>query len=270
MSSTTRVGFLIPVVSDLADEIPYYDNNVTVYEAELPSIINPSLPVSGNYVGRVQTINNPASGVNPALPQQNYVNTASGWTNFGAFGYKKQVASQPGVSVSSQQTLPITNGPEVFAPIPMDGISSVQLTPNTSYRFHCELNQNWGGGFSSGQPGPSLGFTGKMNLFINPTNPAQPTPTTPGAVRLSTPIVTSDKNVGNYQVLGDSHYCELLYSPNVSSAVTAGLAAYISATKTDPNWQPTFINAAPYGFVSGYSGSSIYSMNIKIEALGQA
>jgi hypothetical protein len=268
VSSTTRAGFLIPAVTDLTDETLYYDNNVTVLERELPSQRYNALPTTGNYNGRIQTINNSTPvGINPALTRQNYVYTASGWANLGAFAYKKQLYSQPGVSTSTQQAIPVTSGAETFAPVPMDGIASVSLVPNMAYRFHCEINQYWGGGFSSGQPGPSLGFKGKMNLFIDPTSGTQPTPTTGTAVRLSAPIVTSDKDVGNYQVNGVTHYCELFYSPNVANPITAGLAAYISATKTDPNWQPTFQSLFN---VSGYGGQTVYSMNLKIEALGMA
>lgn len=270
MSSTTRVGFLIPAVTDMADETLYYNNNVTVLENELPSQIASSLPVTGNYPGRIQTVMNNPVGMNPSIRRQNYVYTASGWANFGAFGYKKQVLSQSGVSVSTQQNPPTTSSTEVFASVAMDGISAITLQPYTAYRFHCQLNQPWFGGFSSGNPGPSLGFTGKMNIFIDPTSGTQPTPTTPTAVRLSSPIVESDKNVGNYQVTGEGHYCEFLYAPNVSATVTAGFAAYISATKTDPNWQPIFYNMGPLSGVSGYGGQSVYSMNIKVEALGLA
>lgn len=268
MSSTTRAGFLIPAVGDMADETLYYDNNITgVLENELPSQRYNVLPVTGNYNGRIQTINNSgASGINPGLSRQNYVYTASGWANFGAFAFKKQLYSQTGVSVSSQQAIPVTSGPEVFASVPMDGIASISLVPGTAYRFQCEVNQYWSGGFSSGQPGPTLGFTGKMNLFIDPTSGTQPTPTTPTANRLSAPIVTSDKNVGNYQVTGVSHYCEMFYAPDVGSPITAGLAAYMSATQTDPNWQPTFFSD---GNVSS-SWEVVYSMNLRIEALGMA
>lgn len=265
MSSTTRVGFLVPAIGDFADETIYYDNNVTVYETELPSKIVSSLPGSGNYAGRIQTVNSPASGLNPALPMQNYVYTGSGWANLGAFGFKKRINSQQGVSVSANQTVPITSGTEVFVSAPMDGINAIQLSPSTAYRFHCQTNDTWFGGFTSGQPGPTMGFTGKMNIFINPNSSSQPTPTTPGVVRLSAPINISDKDVGNWQVTGEGRYCELLYSPNTSVAQTAGLAAYISATKTDPNALAIFGNN---GSISGYSGFTIYPMNIKIESLG--
>ena len=268
MSSTTRVGFLIPAVGDMADETLYYDNNITgVYEKELPSQRYNALPTTGNYNGRIQTINNGTpSGLNPGLSRQNFVMTASGWANLGTFAYKKQLYSQTGVSVSSQQSIPVTSSTEQFASVPMDGIAALSLVPGTAYRFQCEVNQYWGGGFSSGQPGPSLGFKGKMNLFIDPNSSTQPTPTTPGVVRLSAPIVTSDKNVGNYQVTGQSHYCELFYNPDVGSNTTVGFAAYMSATKTDPNWQPTFFSN---GNVSS-SWEVVYSMNLRIEALGMA
>lgn len=267
MSSTTRAGFLIPAFGDKADEILYYDNNITVLEQELPSQVVNALPGSGNYNGRIQTVNNNATaGLNPILPRQNYVYTASGWANLGAFGYKKQLYSQTGVCVTTVQNVPITSSSEVFASAPMDGITSITLNPGMVYRFHCEINQYWGGGFTSGQPGPSLGFTGKMNLFIDPTTGVQPNPLTGTAVRLSAPIVTSDKNVGNYQVTGVTHYCELFYNPNVANTVTAGLAAYMSATKTDPNWQPTFTSN---GDITS-SWGVFRSMNLRIEALGVA
>ena len=233
MSSTTaRCGFLIPAVGDLADETLYYDNNITILEAELPSLIVGSLPGSGNYNGRVRSLSVAAVGnYAPPFPEQTYCYNAGAWIPVGAFGTKVRLkeAYNP---VSNGSSLATVNGPgEVFETNPMTGFSSVSVTPNTVLHFSCQFVMT--SNFNNSGSGDQV-FTGSFNIFLNPNSGTQPTPTTPGAIRLSFPVVVSSSNGSNGSTFSSSDYNpfygELLYVPGVSSAANWGASAYLSAT----------------------------------------
>lgn len=259
MSSTTRVGFVIPGVNDFADEGTHYDNNVTTYEAELPSNLSASLPGSGSYTGQIRTVALSAPNFYSApRPYQTYMWNGSFWQQIGAFGFKDDLNAydplQPGDYVAS-------TGTETFQANPIPGFSTIQVGANQAVRFSCNITTN----SIQSNSGSSI-FTGKFNIFVNPSSATQPTPTTPGATRLSFNLVHSDDGDSVFMSPApDSvqyHYGELLWAPNLSSPTTIGVAAYLSATFTDDG-----IGTREYG--GSFTAAGISTSNIMVEVMGE-
>lgn len=260
MSSSTRVGFLVPGVNDFADEGIYYDNNVTTYEAELPSVISPSLPGSGNYSGQIRTVALASPGsYAPAIPEQTYMWNGTAWLPVGAFGFKNDLNTYSYLSDGSPVA---ANGTEVFQSVATPGFSAISALPNQVLRFSCNISTR---SAMSGTPGSTI-FNGKFNIFINPASGVQPNPTTPGAIRLSFPLVNSDDGDAVFSAGTDAsthyHYGELLYLTTVAAQATLGISAYLSATLTDDG-------AGTHIFGESFTGAGVYSSQIVTDALGQ-
>lgn len=262
MSSSTRVGFLIPASTDFADEGLYYDNNVTTYEAELPSNLSLTLPGSGGYTGQIRTVAlaSPNSYA-PANRFENYVWNGTAWIPMGAFGFKKNLNAnaslQPGAYVAS-------SGTETFESTPVPGFSAIQVGPNQAVRFSCNVSTNSaqsGGGTGSN----STIFNGKFNVFINPNSGSQPTPTTSGAIRLSFPLLLSDDTDAAFSGPPSSlqyNYGELIWLPNVGARTTLGVAAYLSSTLTQDG-----SGTRVYG--GAFTAANISSSSILVETMGE-
>lgn len=264
MSSSTRAGFLIPAVTDFADEGLYYNNNITTYEAELPSVLSSSLPGSGNYTGQIRTVNLASPGSFAAAnPEQTYAWNGTAWVSMGAFGFKKNLNSN--VSLHDGGGV-ASSGTETFQASAIPGFTSIQVGPNNLLRFSCNIqtrSAEVGGGNQS-----SNIFNGKFNIFINPASGVQPTPTTPGAIRLSFNIVCRDDwDATTFPTFaGDSviyHYGELIYLPSVSSQTTMGVSAYLSSTLTGNDGAGTHL----YG--EQFTAANIYNSSIVVETMGQ-
>lgn len=224
MSSTSRVGFAIPAVSDQADQILYHDNNVTVYEAELPSAIAPSLPASGNYSGRVRALNN-AQTTNPpfpSMPYDEYVYNGSAWIPYSAAGLKRQISG----SILGNSGSVTASGPEVFSSV-VPGFTQITVQAGSIVKFMCMVHLAEGG---SAGTGANYTFNGKFNIFVNPSAGTQPGPLTVGAARLSFPMVESSDIYANSGTTTpvDPFYGELLYPATFTG--TIGVGAYLSAT----------------------------------------
>jgi len=228
MSSTTRVGFVIPAVTDFADETIYFDNNVTKYEAELPIVVAGSLPSSGNYTGRIRALDTAAvtSPPQPEYPFDGYMHNGTSWIRCGSAGTRRNCTRKvPG----NGSSLPSTTSSEVFQPSPMPGFSVVTVNAGQVLKFCCNYNVKW---YSTNSQ--SLSLVGALNVFINPSSSSQPTPTTPGVVRLSDPIVYSDDYFAGNNFSGtadgyfESFYSEFFYL--TTSTGTLGVSAYLSAT----------------------------------------
>lgn len=259
MSSTTRVGFVVPDVTDLADQITYYDNNVTVYETELPSQMVTTLPTT-NYNGQVRTQNVAQNTSNPS-PQKPYFTRLynGGWVNIGGAGTRAN---------SQLDTPNVTNnyvnasGTEVFDPSPLPGFTSVQSYAGGILKFcftaHLDLH------FSG-----NAVVNGKLNIFLNPNSSSQPNPSTPGVIRLSSPCILESQN--SELVIGDSlNYCtdhfygEMLYA--CTSTMVMGAAAYFSATATG-NSSGVAINR-PENYTYAANVINLDSLQIAVETLG--
>lgn len=221
MSSVTRVGFLIPAVNDQADEILYHDSNIPTYEAELPSLVVGSLPVVSNYAGRIRALNNPqtTNPPFPSLPYDEFVYTGSAWIPYSSAGLKRQLNTATFGNSGSVNT----SGPEVFSSV-MPGFSAMDAQAGSIIKFmvmvHLAANGN------------DTTFNGKLNIFVNPTSSGQPGPLTPGAARLSFPMVESSDiyaYTGTTAPL-DAFYGEMLYPSTYTG--TIGVGAYLSATNT--------------------------------------
>lgn len=252
MSSTTRVGFVVPAPTDFADEIIYFDNNITLLEAELPSQVVASLPVSGNYTGRVCTIALADSGPDQAaMPFATYVWSGTAWVFIGGFGYKD--AFKQSFTSTSVSKVPQTAGPEVFSGSVLLSSNTIQVNPNQILRFTFQetlLTLSEG----TGQ------FIGYANIFINPSSATPPTPTTPGAVRIKIPINLEDCDANAISHVRQTYvFGEALYDPNVSASATYGISMYFSAT-TNINTNGMF----PNGVIDS-QGNSVMLM---VEAMG--
>lgn len=235
MSSTSRVGFAIPAVSDQADQILYHDNNVTVYEAELPSAIAPSLPASGNYSGRVRALNN-AQTTNPpfpSMPYDEYVYNGSAWIPYSAAGLKRQITK----SNPTDSGTVIYSGSEVFSAA-MPGFNQITVQNGSIVKFMCQVHL---GNDTRAGSNPGFGFNGKFNIFVNSSTSTQPGPLTVGAARLSFPIAQSDNIYTNGVEDGglDYVYGELFYPATFTG--TIGVGSYISTTYTE-NSSPFYIH----------------------------
>jgi len=228
MSSTTRVGFTIPARTDFADETIYFDNNVTIYENELPIPMALTPPVSGNYAGRMRAYDVAAvtSPPQPEYPFYSMLYNGSGWVPSGSAGARRNCTrTVPG----NGSSLSPTTSSEVFQSNPMPGFSSISVTAGQVLKFCCSYNVKW---FSTTTQ--SLKLNGAFNIFINPNSSSQPIPTTPGAVRLSDPIVFSDDFFAGNNSGGTANgYFETFYSEFfylVTATGTIGVSAYLSAT----------------------------------------
>lgn len=231
MSSTTRVGFAVPAVGDFADEIAYYDNNITTYETELPSQVVASLPISGNYGGRVRAINNPqvTSPPAPNMPYDEYIYTGSAWIPYSAAGLKKQITNN---NMSDGSAVTPNGSTEVFGSA-MPNFSQISVVNGQIVKFMCNVTliDNAPQGNDAG-----FGFTGKFNIFVNSNSSSQPGPLTPGATRLSFPILESDNAYSNGKLDGamDNFTGDLLYPATYTG--TIGVGAYLSATLGESNY----------------------------------
>jgi hypothetical protein len=262
MSSTTRVGFVIPGINDFADEGVYYDNNVTTYEAELPSTLSVSLPGTGSYTGQIRTVALASpNSYEPARPYQTYVWNGTAWIPVGAFGFKKDLNAYFDLGDGNPVA---SSGVETFQSAATPGFSAIQVGPNQTVRFNCNVSTR--SAEVSGTGNNSAIFNGKFNIFVNPTSGAQPTPTTPGAIRLSFPLVCSDDNDATQSSLGAQsthyHYGELLYLPSVAGLTTMGVAAYLSSTLTKDD-----VGTHIYGEV--FTAANVYNSTIVTETLGE-
>lgn len=229
MSSVTRVGFTIPAITDFADEIIYHDNNITVYENELPSLVQASLPVSGNYAGRTAVLNNPQTSNPPfpSMPFDEYLYNGSAWIPVSSAGLRRLLTNY----VIGDSSPIASAGPEIWSAV-IPGFSQIDVQAGSIIKFsvmgHLAFSYNGGTG---GTPR----FNGKFNIFLNPNSSAQPGPLTPGAPRLSFPIVESDDsylNSGHANPV-DPFYGELLYAASVAG--TIGVGAYLSVTNDSPS-----------------------------------
>ena len=267
MSSSTRVGFLIPAATDQADEGLYYNNNITTYEAELPSNLSSSLPSSGSYTGQIRTIAlaSPGSWA-PKNRFETYVWNGTAWVNLGAFGFKNDMNTRTPLGDGGYIS---SSGSEVFQPAPCDDLTAFQVGPNQLVRFSCNVTTD------AQMPGaPTFGsnfFVGKFNIFINPNSGTQPNPGTAGAVRLSFPIVCTDDGDTAFGSLPSNdtsqnyHYGELFYLPNVSSVTTMGAAAYLSTTNTGLGSNPNGTRIRG----EGKTASIISTTALVIDVLGE-
>lgn len=239
MSSTTRAGFLIPAVSDFADETIYFNDNVTKYEAELPIVMAGSLPSSGNYAGRIRAIDTAAvtSPPQPEYPFDGYFHNGTSWVRLGSAGTRRNCTRKlPG----NGSSLPATTGVEVFQPSPIPAFSVVTVAAGQVLKFCCSYNIKW-----YSPSGQSLRLVGALNLFIDPNSSTQPTPITPGAIHLSDPIVYSDDYYAGNNLVGqgdgrfESFYSEFFYLATTTR--TVGVSAYLSATTVNNNGVNDFI-----------------------------
>lgn len=255
--TTTRVGFLIPAVTDNADETLYYANNITILENELPSIIS-TLPGSGSYTGQVKTSSVTTSDTySMNYPEANNLWNGTAWQRIGAFGFKEDFIGQSNPGSGNRIS---SSGIEVFDTAPLPGFNTVTLNPNSLTRFSCgvQITTSNSGGGNSGI------FTGKFNIFINPGSQVQPTPTTPGAIRLSFPILASDDRLATFVNYFNYNFGELIL-PRQASVVTPGTiwgaSAYLSTTLTND----TNGTRAEGGLVANLA----YLTTIYTERLGQ-
>jgi hypothetical protein len=254
MSSLSRAGFLIPASTDFADETLYFDNNITLLEAELPSIISASLPGSGSYVGQVRTIALPDNGpIQPAYPFATYVWSGSAWVYIGSFGNKQSQLQQLGTS-GVFPNAPQASGTELFSPVAITG--TIQVSPNQIIKFDIESIIT----STSNSPGGSGNLTGNINIFIDPNSATPPSTTTPGAVRLKVPVNLSDSD---FTAQTYTRFVpisgETFYDPNASTSATLGYSIYFSAIQ----------NANSNGaFLSGVASYNLNSIVGIIESIG--
>lgn len=258
MSSTTRIGFTIPAVTDFADETLYFDNNVTIYENELPSVFTATLPSSGNYAGQIRVQNVAQNTGNPA-PQKPYFTrlyNGTAWIPAGSAGVRtiNQTYSIPSVTGNYFSA----SGVEVFDSAPIPYYTALQTYLGGVLKFCCSLHLDLK--FSSDSY-----INGKFNIFINPASSAQPTPTTPGAVRLSFPLIEGKQG---QIAFGDQngyamaqYYGEMLYASTANT--TVGVAAYLSLTNTDGSTAVIRPEVAPYTPSIG-----ILSLQLNVESMG--
>jgi hypothetical protein len=254
VSTTTRAGFVVPVYGsgDTADNITYYDNNITQFEAETATPVIGALPGSGNFEGRVKSISysGPANYSAPGTLVDTYVRAtvtpnAQNWIRLGTETQLKSTGantwngSGPGPAGIS------ASGPEVFQTLPCDGAFTELFTragTASLYRFTCQVALD----FSAVAANVVAKFTGAFNIFINPNPqdvsinpPVQPTPTTPGVTRLSFPIwfggdsVITNKANGQHVVSGELFWTSLVPQPTWPTTYAFGISAYLSATQTN-------------------------------------
>lgn len=260
MSSTTRVGFNVPAVGDFADEIAYYDNNITTYENELPSIVVASLPTSSNYAGRIRALNNAqvANPPSPNMPYDEYVYTGSAWIPYSAAGLQKRF-SNANLSDGSSVT---SSGAEVFGSV-LPGFNQIVVQSGSVVKFMCDVT------LANDTPaGNGFGFNGKFNIFINPNSSSQPGPLTSGAVRLSFPIAESDNFYTNSKLDGglDNFTGDLLYASTTSG--TIGVGAYLSCTYAETTSYNFYLHDASIDTGIAPSPISFSTIRILMEQAG--
>lgn len=232
MSSTTRVGFVVPAVGDFADETIYFDDNITTYENELPVPMAISPPATGNYAGRCRAYDVAAvtSPPQPEYPFYSMLYNGSSWIPLGSAGTRRNCAKNTAGNGSS---LPNTSSSEVFQPSPLPNFSGINVTAGQVIKFCCNYDIGW---YST--TGQTMTITGAFNIFIDPNSATQPTPTTPGVIRLSDVVSFGDDYYAGNDLSGgighgsfEGFYSELFYLATTTR--TIGVAAYLSATNVD-------------------------------------
>lgn len=252
-TTTTRAGFV--VATDNTDgtdhNITCYDNNITQFENELGTTTIGALPSSGNYEGRVaangySTLTGFAA---PGTLVENFVRATSSpnaqnWISLGTSVQLKTTFGNTWNESGPSTATVNTTSTEVFQSVPADGafseLSNMQV--QSCFKFSCQVALDF-----SQMTAATLGkFVGKFNIFVDPTPrdvsvnpPAQPTPTTPGAIRLSFPIqfgadsVMTHATNGQHVVYGELFWTMPVPQPSWPAQVGFGVSAYLSATSTN-------------------------------------
>lgn len=254
-TTTTRAGFVVATDNtDATDHnIVCYDNNITQLEAEVGTPIQGSLPSSGNFEGRVKAINYtaPANFGPPGTLEDNYVRAtvspnAQNWIRIGGSSqFRFPNGTTWGLNAANTATV-TASGSEVFQSVPCDA-SFIQLfnqnfNSQVTFKFVCEVAIDF-----SQQTAGTLGkIIGAFNIFINPVAqdtsvnaPTPPTPTTPGVVRISFPIIFGSDSVmthnanGQHVVNGELFWTMPAPQPSWPATYGFGVSAYLSATQTN-------------------------------------